>query len=90
MSKKMNAQNAAGRLARLIVAVVIFFASLLFVPILTSPIYRMIGSSDIGMQGTIDFIVVCLIVFIFAIYPFYLDAKRRLNCNKVKQDSSDQ
>ncbi|MEF1335515.1 hypothetical protein REH81_01805 [Vibrio rotiferianus] len=90
MSNNLNTQNAAGRFARLAVAVVIFFGALLFVPIITSPIYRMVGSTDIGMQGTLDFIIVCAIVFFFAIYPFYFDVKRRLNSNKEQNDSSDQ
>ncbi|CAH1589875.1 conserved hypothetical protein [Vibrio jasicida] len=90
MSNKINAQNAAGRFARLVVAVAIFFASLLFVPIITSPIYNLIGSNNIGVQGTLDFVIVCAIVFIFAIYPFFIDVKRRLNSKNNQNDTSNQ
>ena len=90
MSNNLNTHNAAGRLARLVVAVVIFFVALLFVPIFTSPIYRMVGFTDIGTQATLDFVIVCGIVLFFAIYPFYFDMKHRLNSNKDQNDSPDQ
>ncbi len=90
MSNQINAQNAAGRFARLMVAVFIFFASLLIVPIITSPIYSFVGSNNIGIQGTLDFIIVCAVVLIFAIYPFYIDVKRRLISKNNQNDTSNQ
>lgn len=73
----------------LITGALAFIVCLFLIPMVTSPIYSILGLNDIGTQGSVDLIITCSASFFFCCYPYFYE-KRRSGRKNNQEDSKNQ